>query len=305
MTHSPRLILAAGLLLGSGFVTEPVQLSAQASSVEKLCDQVLRSETRAKRGEAYQALFEHVGRKGLEGLAKSADVGIALQASWELHKKPAKRAKHITLRTDDIYDPDQIAKFLVVLRERTKAPVPEWWGTALQDVDVFTGQHHAFRGDLDPQLQKTRKGGPYHPKGVELTEDGEQLKYAVAGRTILVDKSAFDVQLADYYPGCVGEKTVYLAACSVHSSMPFQIAAFEGKGGKPVWVADVWAARGGFASGPPHHRVEVVAEDKAVYVFGSESHGMYIEAFEAVTGKPMFRFCTCYWFNFAEKWNIK
>ncbi|VTU02329.1 Uncharacterized protein OS=Planctomyces limnophilus (strain ATCC 43296 / DSM 3776 / IFAM 1008 / 290) GN=Plim_1006 PE=4 SV=1 [Gemmataceae bacterium] len=306
MTYSSRLILATGLLLGSGFVTKPVQLIAQDSSVEKLCEQVLRAETRTKRGEAYQALFEHVGQKGLSDLTKSTDTGIALQASWELHKKLIKRAKHIPGRTDDIYDPDQIAKFLVVLKDRTKAPVPEWWSTTLQDVGVFTGEHHAFWGDLDPQLQRTRKGGPYHPKGVKLTENGDQLKYAASGRAISVNKSAFKVQLADYYPGYVDEKAAYLAPCWLQCAVPFQVAALEGKGGKPAWVADVWAANGGGGgSGPPHHRVEVVATDKAVYVFGSEAHGMYVEAFDAATGMNLFRFCTCYWDRFSERWNIK
>ena len=29
------------------------------------------------------------------------------------------------------------------------------------------------------------------------------------------------------------------------------------------------------------------------------------EGFDAKTGKSQFRFCTCYWFNFSEAWDLK
>jgi hypothetical protein len=40
-------------------------------------------------------------------------------------------------------------------------------------------------------------------------------------------------------------------------------------------------------------------------VFGMESHGAYIEAFDAGTGKVRFRFCTCYWSEHSETWGLK
>ena len=32
---------------------------------------------------------------------------------------------------------------------------------------------------------------------------------------------------------------------------------------------------------------------------------MYLEAFDSVTGKCAFRFCTAYWSNHSERWRLK
>jgi hypothetical protein len=52
------------------------------------------------------------------------------------------------------------------------------------------------------------------------------------------------------------------------------------------------------------HQMELVVSGDRVCVFGAESHGVYAEAFRLDDGKPLVRFCTCYWFNFSERWNL-
>jgi hypothetical protein len=69
----------------------------------------------------------------------------------------------------------------------------------------------------------------------------------------------------------------------------------------------VWGPgrRTGIVSGFHDHWAEVVGLGDTVYVFGAESRGVYLEAFEAATGKARFRFCTGYWFHWSEAWGLK
>jgi hypothetical protein len=57
--------------------------------------------------------------------------------------------------------------------------------------------------------------------------------------------------------------------------------------------------------GVAKHVIDIRYQDKIVYVFGAESHGMYVEAFDAGSGECIYRFCTCYWFAFSERWRIE
>jgi hypothetical protein len=86
----------------------------------------------------------------------------------------------------------------------------------------------------------------------------------------------------------------------------FGIAGFEGSGGKPKWTAYVWSSgRSGPTTGVHYQFVEMKEKDGICYIFGQEVAGAYLEAFDMKTGKCQFRFCTCFWFDFPEKWNIK
>ena len=65
-----------------------------------------------------------------------------------------------------------------------------------------------------------------------------------------------------------------------------------------------FSSRSGGGTENANHRVESVSSEGSVLVFGGESHGMYLEAFDEKTGKCLYRFCTCYRFNFSESWNV-
>ena len=102
-----------------------------------------RPEDKAK---AYRLLFEKVGRPGLPDLMKGKDTGLALQASWEFHKKLVKRPKKPDRGPDDTYAPAEMKKFVEFLKDRTKSPVPEWWQLAITDLSVNKGGGHMYFG---------------------------------------------------------------------------------------------------------------------------------------------------------------
>jgi hypothetical protein len=71
-----------------------------------------------------------------------------------------------------------------------------------------------------------------------------------------------------------------------------------------VWRNQVWAAGRTALTGLGVHQIEMVVSEQRLFVFGAESHGAYAEAFRLSDGVPLFRFCTCYWFNFSELWHM-
>jgi hypothetical protein len=250
-------IFGALLLLAacSTAVAEPAD-PTQAT----LRKQVLKASDANAKAAAYKALFLRVGKARLQELTKDPDTGIALQAAWELHKKAVKRAKPVLHRTNDVYDPDELAKFVAFLKERTKAPVPDWWSETIKTAELFPGRHHYF--DC-PEMRF-----------------GQAILSTASGRWFAAD-----------YP---------------NAGFSYQLTAHEGKGGRLIWKADVWSAGRLFLQGlGGYHRVELRERGGVVHVFGAESHGMYLEAFEAAAGKNLYRFCTCYWFNFSEEWGLK
>jgi hypothetical protein len=72
-----------------------------------------------------------------------------------------------------------------------------------------------------------------------------------------------------------------------------------------VWSGKVWAVGRREGGGLGVHQIEILVSDDRLFVFGAESHGMYAEGFRLDDGKPLLRFCTCYWFNFSERWKLK
>ena len=282
-------------------------LSQPSDTPAALREAVLRASTRDKAGVAYKDYFLRLGLGGLRDRVKDEDTGIALQAAWEVHKKPIKRPTQIIGRVDDVYDPGELAKFLEVLNDRTKAPVPDWWAKNILDVDLFPGRHHAFIGSAKRAAPKLReaKEGVGVAETAKLEEKADILVYTVGSRVVRFPKATFDEVLLASYTGLMGDKRAIIAAFSPLSGFPFKLAGFTGEGGKPAWKVDVWAAGRTSLAGEGHHWVELKEKGDTVFVFGAESHGMYLEGFEAATGKCRFRFCTCYWFNFSEAWGLK
>jgi hypothetical protein len=291
----PALVIVVATSAAAGDA-DPTIVALRAS--------VLRTETRDKTAEAYKNYFLRLGRAGLRDSLKDEDIGIALQAAWETHLRPAKRKKEEEFRTDDVYDATELTKFVTFVKERTKASIPDWWAFAVTDVDLFPGRHHAFPDPANPDPSKP-KVARYKDKQLQVEVKGQDFVYSSDERSIEFPKNTFDQLLIDSFVGVLVEKRPVVAAYTAISGFPYQVAGFEGKGGKPVWKADVWSAGRRELAGAGYHRVEMTEKAGTVYLFGVESHGAYIEAFDAFSGKARFRFCTGYWFNFSESWGLK
>lgn len=265
---------------------------------------LLSANAPAYSGRAYEAYFLRVGRAGLKNLMMDENTGIALQAAWETHLKPAQRKKRAEWRTDDVYDPAELAKFVDFFKERTKAPVPDWWATAVMDVDLFPGQHHAFNLLFEPATEESN-AVQFVRKDPRIEKEGDNLVCTADGRSVEFPKDTFDGIFGGSFVGLLDEQRSFVAACDRSFGFPYEVAGFADEDGAPSWKADVWAAGRGVCFGYGHHFVEMTEKDGIIYLFGVESHGAYAEAFDAASGKVQFRFSTGYWFNFSEAWELK
>jgi hypothetical protein len=294
-------LLTCALAVGRGLGAEP--------TVAELRERVVKADTPDKKAEAYKAYFLKVGRAGLKDLMKDEDTSIALQAAWEAHLKPVKRNPEIRNRADDVYDPAELKRFVAFLKERTKAPVPDWWAAAVADVDLFPGYHHAFVSETKANQPKRHrsKAGALVPDGAELEVSGDNLVYSRGGRSVGFRKGEDDLRFHDRFAGVLGKDRSAVAAFgSVGGKYKLFGFGAAGAGVQRVYSADVWGSgRTGLATGVHDHWAELAEGNGAVYVFGAESHGMYMEAFDAATGTARFRFCTCYWWHWSEGWGLK
>jgi len=276
------------------------------SAVKELRDRVVSASSAESKAKAYRILFEKVGRSGLVTLAKDEDTGLALQAAWESHKKLVHPPKLVLGRVDAIYDVSDLTQFLAVLKKRTKAWIPEWWAKRIVAVDVFADRHHAFVQDSDDKKPDRRqsKAGPLVPADAELEESGDHLLYTNRDGKLKYLKSEESLLFDGRCAGLIGEKRSAVAIFG-NSGRAFTLSGYERGHEKPSWTVDVWGSgRSRAVTGVNDHWAELIGLDNMVFVFGGESHGMYLEAFDTATGQCRFRFCTCYWFNFSERWNL-
>src|SRR5688500_7347089 len=126
-------------------------------------DAILAAYTPEAKASAYRKLFENVGRKKLVTFKKHPDTSLALQAAWELARKPMPRRPKMSGRVDWIYDPVPLREFAQFVQERTGVPVPAWWRKAITDVDLFPREHHAFIGAGGGPVYKGPMGSPLTP----------------------------------------------------------------------------------------------------------------------------------------------
>ena len=307
MKLSGRLVVA-GCFLGLAAVCS--RANSQPETLKVLRGALLQAESPLETAEGYQALFEKAGRTGLAKLTQDEDTGIALQASWEWHKKAAKRDKSKTRRAADIYDATELKKFLKAVTDRTKAPIPEWWSRDLLNIDVQPGKGPSCRGlhdDPTPEFKKAKAGGEV-VQGAELERKDEILIYTEGGQTVRFPEKTFgqDSGSGHAFTAAWTEKmAVVTAYISGGGGFRYELAGFGRTDGKLAWIANVWAVDRMLLAGHAPHRVELVAKGESIFVFGEEIAGMYIEAFDAGSGKCSFRFCTSYWGNYSESWNIK
>ena len=248
---------------------------------------------------AYKKLFAHVGLAGLPQLVKDEDTSIAIQAAWELYRKAVKRDPPIRNRADWVFDKKPMEEFLEVLGKRLKSDLPGWFGATLLKGDVFPRQHHAFIDIEEPP-----------PSTATVKVEKDQVVITAGKHDVRMPKADFEKDADELDIGtapvvlCEAERS--FIARPVFRGYPFKLIGVDSKTGKKLWVATVWAARRGDSSGLGGvNPVEIRRQGDTVIVYGCESHGMYAEGFDAKTGKCRFRFCTCYWFNFAEKWGLK
>jgi outer membrane protein assembly factor BamB len=82
----------------------------------------------------------------------------------------------------------------------------------------------------------------------------------------------------------------------------YPLLCFDSKSGKLLWRTEVWASGTeniGVLSGSWSHRTYLVPHKDSLVIFGS-APSSYMEALDAATGKPLYRFCRSAWYAKPE-----
>lgn len=128
--------------------------------------------------------------------------------------------------------------------------------------------------------------------------DGKVEFLSGTGHTIALDGWARFVKVAASIEGVVSaDSAECMVALPSAVSSPYTTALYDIRSNKRLWTQTVWSmgitAASGFDHGF-HYCFPVIARDRCV-VFGASPYGVYIEGFEARTGKPVIRFHSDCW----------
>jgi hypothetical protein len=171
-------------------------------------------------------------------LAEDADTSIALQAAWELHRKPVKRHPPIPRRTDWVFDKQPMEECLRFVAKRLKAQPPAWWAATLLKGDVFPNQHHAFI-DLEDDL----------PAAAKVEVGNEKVTVKSGKQSITLPKEVYDKSVSSPDIGTppvalLGAGQSFIARPWARG-YPFEVIGLDSRTGRKLWTALVWAARRG------------------------------------------------------------
>ena len=282
----------------------PASMRAAEQSVMMIADnfrpQIVKATTPVVTALNYRALFTKVGVKRLGELSKDPNNMLAVQGMWEANKRVAPKA------TDGRLDPAGIKAFTGFFKTRMKMDLPPWFKETLQKGRLISGTATTFPAVKSIHYVKT-KAGLMAPQGTTINPDGKRFVISTGNRSVKVDRSLLEIgkdTLPERVSVLITNKRTFIA---LHASagFPFRLVSVRTGSGKLNWSASVWGAGRKTLGGVGFHNISMRLKDSQLFLFGAESHGVFVETFEASSGENYFRFCSSYWFHFSETWNLK
>ncbi len=288
-----RLTLFACVFL---LICEPA--AAEETREEPLLGAVLRAASGPEAGRAYRSLFAD---DGYLHYLDDKHTSIALHAHWESNRVAVPREPKQKHRSDWVLDRERVEAFLGVVKERIGIAPPDWWAESLRRADMFPGEHHFFLMEPVTKYYETDTGYLV-PAGTELVSQGDRIAVSVGE-----DHASIPQECLTHYPrgerwSVLIESGTAFVARHDHRAWPYPVVCVDLEGDRMKWSTDVWGARYKGGTGIGGHTVEMRLTGDSLAVFGMESHGAYIELFDAATGESRCRFCSCYWNNYPETW---
>lgn len=190
---------------------------------------------------------------------------------------------------------------------------------ALRSLFEATGRHHLVDLAGDPDSMVALHAAWEHGKGdkeksgqfIALFEKRLRVRPPEWWQNRL--KGVVVYETCHYIPGVVSWKAkprfaseqFDIVADPLDAGFRYPVEVTDRKTGKRIWKQDIWAVGRTILEGAGVHQMELIVSKSRLFVFGAESHGIYAEAFNLKDGKPLVRFCSCYWFNCSEEWKLK
>jgi hypothetical protein len=268
--------------------------SEQACSITAIKRQIARAGAPQEAGRLYAALFEEARELDVEALMRDNHIGIAMQAAWEKHIGSNQSYKR-RFRSDSVH------RFLGFLEGAGRITTPSWWADTLAAAVPHDRSAIYYPEPTGWEYVATELGMIKRDyRVVRKSKDVFAIKTSQASMDVStsIEKTIQESRLPPkgrHVSLCLSRERLFLG---IHSDagFPFTLVCVRARDGAKRWSADVWAAGRNKLSGKTSHFVEISEQGKLVVVWGAESHGMYVEAFDSETGNNLFRFCTSLWF---------
>ena len=240
--------------------------------------------TQCHRERVSDASMEH-----LRQLLSDSDCGVALAAGWEIVRRSAPQEKRPNTTA---LDESALSRFLGLVEGRTSIAVPQVWEAVLfsatfnSDRDLYFSRLKApgSKAILDAEGRVDAHRGTVRREGDRWTVESKSGMWSLTARDYPADIAA--IMLTD--------RNAYVA---VYGSEPFPYTLFavDRSSSKVLWSTEVRADGGSMDhTGTWWHEVQLRLNRDTLIVFGISVSVAYIEAFDAETGKGLYKFSTLY-----------
>jgi hypothetical protein len=248
-------------------------------------------------------LFSEISETRLYELKRGDDLELSLAAAWKelCLRSGGKDSSKPGVTDRQPVDRDAANYFLGFVEGRTKSELPEWWKRALISAHIDNGQYGTFGRLAKIKYQTTGLGFDCSTDTIinrkeEITDIVlEKSRYCIQNRFLdLMIAEAGGKRAGDNIIFRNGQKRKYMAVY-MPAGFHFRLVCFTSETKTHNWTADVWAAGRREANGRPFHWVEICEDRERVFVYGMDSFGIYLEEFDAKTGKNLVRFASSSW----------
>lgn len=243
----------------------------------------------------YRSLFAAAGPNGLSRLQSLPDDSIAIQAAWE----SVALTVPLEMTNEPVrLDADRLNWFVGFFEGRARVSLPKGWRELM--LDARTNQRdNIFPGEP--------KSNPYHdavagrvkcPTDASVNTSSDAVVFRIAADRIMIPEKimrrAEDGGVYFNVSGCFTPERCFLA---VHNDFgaPHDVACIDRSSGKLLWKSTACGSCWHPVWGSGKCWVWVVfTDDDRVFVFGAESCGFYVHAFNADDGKSLLHFSSRY-----------
>ena len=246
---------------------------------------------------AYRTVFRTNDDEAMARLLGHECHSISLKAAWRLTE----------LKCTERPDKDPLVRFTGFVEGRTKATLPRWWEACVLDASLDMSHPRKLRTagwtDVDADLfpihhTELPDGLLTVPLGVDVEYEGEWMVWKTEDTTTRIPLRIVRTEKTrghgDWATILTEGTQTYLAVGSDYGGS-FGLLCLDADG-KEIWRSSGWGngkLRGG-ASGFWLSACEMVCDREQLVVFGWAFSGLFLEAFDRKSGKPLYRFSTRY-----------
>jgi hypothetical protein len=253
-----------------------------------------------ERGADFLSLWASLDEARRRALVTDGDRALALQAEWELHRVVRPGAdEHGTL------DRASASAFLDDVNRTVGAGPPGFWSAVLPEGIVYPSgvtayptvvQHAANRYVAQHRVLD----GVLRTRGDVAVEELADGRVRVRTRTGMVELAASALAVGADKPThlealVTTEHAVIVPFDGASGGFPFEVRAFDAPSGVARWTASACAAGRTALGGEGAMVLAIDLAVDTVVVWGAESHGVWLDAFDLGSGDPAYRFSSDLW----------